>query len=61
MLSAETLANIDPEGCLRAWKGDGTVQRELISGHRSNALSGIAGLKRALCALHGTSPVTRVG
>ena len=22
---------------------------------------GIAGLKRALCALHGTSPVTRVG
>ena len=55
------LANIDPEGCLRAWKGDGTVQRELISGHRSNALAGIAGLKRALCALHGTSPVTRVG
>lgn len=54
------LANVDPEGCLRAWKGDGTVQRELISGHRSNALSGIAGLKRALCALHGTSPVTRV-
>jgi 4-hydroxy-tetrahydrodipicolinate synthase len=54
------LANVDPEGCIRAWKGDGTVQRELISGHRSNALSGIAGLKRALCALHGTSPVTRV-
>ena len=50
------LANIDPEGCLHAWKGDGTVQRELISGHRSNALAGIAGLKRALCALHGTSP-----
>ena len=55
------LANLDPEGCRRAWKGDGTVQRELISGHRSNALAGIAGLKRALCALHGTSPVTRVG
>ena len=55
------LANVDPEGCLRAWKGDGTVQRELISGHRSNALAGIAGLKRALHALHGTSPVTRVG
>jgi 4-hydroxy-tetrahydrodipicolinate synthase len=55
------LANVDPEGCLRAWNGDGTVQRELISGHRSNALAGIAGLKRALCALHGTSPVTRVG
>jgi 4-hydroxy-tetrahydrodipicolinate synthase len=55
------LANVDPEGCLRAWNGDGTVQRELISGHRSNALAGIPGLKRALCALHGTSPVTRVG
>ena len=55
------LANVDPDGCLRAWKGDGTVQRELISGHRSNALAGIDGLKRALCALHGTSPVTRVG
>lgn len=55
------LANVDPEGCLRAWKGDGDVQRELISGHRSNALTGIAGLKRALCALHGTSPVTRIG
>jgi 4-hydroxy-tetrahydrodipicolinate synthase len=55
------LANVDPEGCLRAWKGDGTVQRELISGHRSNALAGIAGLKRALNALHGTSPTTRVG
>jgi 4-hydroxy-tetrahydrodipicolinate synthase len=55
------LANVDPEGCRRAWEGDGTVQRELINGHRSNALAGIAGLKRALCALHGTSPVTRVG
>jgi 4-hydroxy-tetrahydrodipicolinate synthase len=55
------LANVDPEGCVRAWEGDGTVQRELISGHRSNALAGIAGLKRALGALHGTSPVTRVG
>jgi 4-hydroxy-tetrahydrodipicolinate synthase len=54
------LANVDPEGCRRAWNGDGTIQRELISGHRSNALAGIAGLKRALCALHGTSPVTRV-
>ena len=37
------------------------MQRELISGHRSNALAGIPGLKRALCALHGTTPVTRLG
>jgi 4-hydroxy-tetrahydrodipicolinate synthase len=55
------LANVDPEGCQRAWRGDGEVQRELINGHRAQALAGIAGLKRALCALHGTSPVTRVG
>lgn len=55
------LANVDPEGCARAWDGDGTVQRELINGHRAQALAGIAGLKRTLCALHGTSPTTRVG
>lgn len=55
------LANVDPEGCHRAWAGDGDCQRELINGHRAMSLSGIAGLKRTLCALHGTSPVTRVG
>ena len=55
------LANVDPEGCLRAWAGDGTVQRELINGHRAQSLTGIPGLKRTLCALHGTRPVTRVG
>lgn len=55
------LANLDPEGCTRAWKGDGDCQRELINGHRAQALTGIAGLKRALNALHGTSPTTRVG
>ena len=55
------LANVDPEGCARAWLGDGDVQRTLINGHRAQALAGIAGLKRALCALHGTSPYTRVG
>jgi len=54
------LANVDPEGCLRAWEGDGTCQRELINGHRAQALAGIAGLKRTLSALHGTSTVTRV-
>ena len=54
------LANVDPEGCARAWLGDGDVQRTLINGHRAQALAGITGLKRALCALHGTSPVCRV-
>jgi 4-hydroxy-tetrahydrodipicolinate synthase len=55
------LANVDPEGCTRAWLGDGAVQRTLINGHRGNALAGIAGLKRTLCQLWGTSPVTRLG
>ena len=55
------LANVDPEGCARAWAGDGDVQRELISGHRAQSLSGIAGLKRTLCALNGTCSLTRVG
>lgn len=55
------LANVDPEGCVRAWQGDGAVQRALINGHRAQSLAGITGLKRTLCALHGTSPVTRVG
>ncbi len=55
------LANVDPEGCARAWVGDGEVQRALITGHRAQALAGIPGLKRALCALHGTSPYVRIG
>jgi 4-hydroxy-tetrahydrodipicolinate synthase len=55
------VANVDPEGCIRAFAGDGTVQRELVNGHRAGALAGIAGLKRTLCQLNGTSPVTRIG
>jgi 4-hydroxy-tetrahydrodipicolinate synthase len=55
------LANVDPQGCIRAWEGDGDVQRTLVNGHRGNALAGISGLKRTLCALQGTSPITRVG
>jgi 4-hydroxy-tetrahydrodipicolinate synthase len=55
------LANVDPAGCAQAWDGDGACQRELINGHRVGALAGIAGLKRTLGALRGTSPVTRIG
>jgi 4-hydroxy-tetrahydrodipicolinate synthase len=55
------LANVDPAGCVQAWAGDGACQRDLINGHRVNALAGIAGLKRTLAALRGTSPVTRIG
>lgn len=55
------LANVDPAGCALAWRGDGRCQRELVSGHRPGAGSGIAGLKRSMHAVHGTSPVTRIG
>ncbi len=55
------LANVDPEGCARAWDGDGPCQRELVNGHRPGALTGVAGLKRALAGLYGTSAVTRLG
>ena len=55
------LANVDVAGCARAWEGDGGCQRELINAHRAGALAGIAGVKRALFALHGTSMTTRIG
>lgn len=55
------LANVDPDGCARAWEGDGACQRDLINGHRAQSLAGIAGLKRTLAVLHGTSTTTRVG
>jgi 4-hydroxy-tetrahydrodipicolinate synthase len=54
------LANVDPAGCVQAWEGDGACQRELVNGHRAGALAGIAGLKRALAGVHGTSVTTRV-
>jgi 4-hydroxy-tetrahydrodipicolinate synthase len=55
------LANLDPDGCITAWEGDGRCQRELVNGHRAGGLAGITGLKRALAALHATSPITRLG
>jgi 4-hydroxy-tetrahydrodipicolinate synthase len=54
------LANVDPDGCRLAWEGDGACQRALVNGHRAGALAGIAGLKRALAGLHGTSLTTRL-
>jgi 4-hydroxy-tetrahydrodipicolinate synthase len=54
------LANVDPDGCIRAWDGDGGCQRDLVNGHRVGALSGVAGLKRVLHGLYGTSVTTRL-
>jgi 4-hydroxy-tetrahydrodipicolinate synthase len=55
------LANLDVVGCQQAWHGDGASQTALVNGHRAGALSGVAGLKRSMCLLLGTSPVTRLG
>lgn len=55
------LANLDLQGCVTAWNGDGNCQRELISGHRAGGLAGVGGLKRALAGLYGTSATTRLG
>ena len=54
------LANVDPDGCTRAWEGDGNCQRELVNGHRSGALSGVRGLKWVLNQRYGTSVTTRL-
>jgi 4-hydroxy-tetrahydrodipicolinate synthase len=54
------LANVDPDGCARAWDGDGACQRDLVNGHRVGALSGVAGIKRVLHGLYGTSVTTRL-
>jgi 4-hydroxy-tetrahydrodipicolinate synthase len=54
------LANVDPEGCTRAWEGDGACQRELVNGHRPGALSGVRGLKWVLNQRYGTSTLTRL-
>jgi 4-hydroxy-tetrahydrodipicolinate synthase len=54
------LANVDLEGCMRAWEGDGPCQRELVNGHRAGALSGVRGLKWVLNQRYGTSTVTRL-
>ena len=50
------LANVDPEGCLRAWTATATCSARSSTATAASALAGIAGLKRTLCALHGTSP-----
>jgi 4-hydroxy-tetrahydrodipicolinate synthase len=54
------VANLDPEGCLRAWS-DPSAQRELVQAHRADTSHGIAGIKQALHRLNGTGRFTRIG
>lgn len=53
------LANLDVEGCTRAWQGDPEAQRRVVSKHGD--VRSIAALKRKISALRGTNPATRLG
>src|SRR3546814_18404208 len=54
------LANVDPDGCSRAWAGDGAVKRDLLSVHPGQSLPRLVGLNRTLCVPPGTNPGPRL-
>jgi 4-hydroxy-tetrahydrodipicolinate synthase len=53
------LANVEPEGCARAFGGDAGAQRELADRHLEVRKGGPAAVKRILAATRGISPATR--
>jgi 4-hydroxy-tetrahydrodipicolinate synthase len=55
------LANVDPEGCARAFGGDPAAQRELADLHLEVRRGGPAAIKGNLAATRGISAVTRLG
>jgi len=54
------LANLDPEGCARAFGGDAAAQRELADLHLEVRRGGPAAIKRNLAATRGISAVARL-
>lgn len=54
------LANLLPEACLRAWRGDAGAQRGLAAQHLAVRAGGPAQLKQMLAGSDGTSPVSRI-
>jgi 4-hydroxy-tetrahydrodipicolinate synthase len=54
------LANVEPEGCARAFAGDAGAQREIALAHLEARAGGPAAVKRILAATHGISPVARI-
>lgn len=54
------LANLDLEGCARAFAGDAGAQLDLADHHLEASRGGPAGLKRLLAASSGVSPVSRI-
>lgn len=55
------LANLDPEGCARAFGGDAGAQRELAELHLEVRRGGPAAIKRILATARGICPVARLG
>jgi 4-hydroxy-tetrahydrodipicolinate synthase len=55
------LANIDPEGCARAFDGDAGAQLALADQHLAVRRGGPAALKLLLAAAGGISAATRIG
>jgi 4-hydroxy-tetrahydrodipicolinate synthase len=56
-----SLANLDPEGCVRAFTGDAPAQRGLAAAHLASRDRFPGALKELLAKRFGTSAVTRVG
>ncbi|HEY7882131.1 MAG TPA: dihydrodipicolinate synthase family protein [Streptosporangiaceae bacterium] len=54
------LANLAPEACVRAWRGDAAAQRGLAAQHLAVRAGGPAQLKRMLAGSDGTSPASRI-
>jgi len=55
------LANVEPEGCARAFEGDAGAQRELADVHLEVRRGGPAAIKRILAASRGICPAARLG
>jgi 4-hydroxy-tetrahydrodipicolinate synthase len=55
------LANAEPEGCIAAFNGDASVQRELIDGHLAARNRFPRGLKELVAKRFATSEVARLG
>jgi 4-hydroxy-tetrahydrodipicolinate synthase len=55
------LANVDPQGCARAFAGDGEAQRELLGLHLGATRNFPTGLKTLVAERFGTGTTARLG
>jgi 4-hydroxy-tetrahydrodipicolinate synthase len=56
-----SLANVEPDGCIKAFAGDAAAQRRLTAAHQASRVDFPRGLKEMMSARFGTSPVCRIG